>query len=116
MSIIHVKIVRPSVERLEARRLLNSVIPVGPEVQVNTHTNGEQYYPTVAMDAAGDSVVVWGGADNQDGDSFGIFAQRYDPAGAPQGGEFQVNTYTPGAEDGPQIAMDGHGDFVVAWT
>ena len=31
----------------------------------------------------------------QDADGYGIFAQRYDAAGAPSGTEFQVNTYTP---------------------
>ena len=30
----------------------------------------------------------------QDGDDYGIFGQRYDSAGVPQGGEFRVNSYT----------------------
>jgi hypothetical protein len=32
-----------------------------------------------------------------------------------QGGEFQVNTYTPNAEQRPAVASDGSGNFVVVW-
>jgi hypothetical protein len=33
-----------------------------------------------------------------------------------QGGEFQVNSYTPSVQYLPALASDGDGDFVVAWT
>ena len=84
---------------------------LGGEFQVNTETFGPQNLPAVAMDAAGNFVVAWAGAGQ--GDSIGIFAQRYDSAGAPQGGEFRVNTYTPDGQDAPAVAMDADGDFVV---
>jgi hypothetical protein len=32
------------------------------------------------------------------------------------GGEFQVNTYTTGYQQGPSVASDPSGNFVVAWT
>jgi hypothetical protein len=54
------------------------------------------------------------GAD-QDGSDSGIFAQRYDSAGAPVGAEFQVNTYTTGYQSFPTVSMDPSGGFVVAW-
>ncbi|HFD86599.1 MAG TPA: DUF4347 domain-containing protein, partial [Gammaproteobacteria bacterium] len=44
----------------------------------------------VAMDSAGNYVVVWSD-DAQDGSGYGIFAQRYDATGTKQGGEFQIN-------------------------
>ena len=87
-----------------------------PEFQVNSHTTGDQRDPAVAMDADGDFVVVWTDYSGQDGDSWGIFAQRFDAAGAPQGDEFRVNTFTTGAQRYPAVAMDADGDFVVAWT
>src|SRR5262245_27674232 len=31
------------------------------------------------------------------------------------GNEFQVNTYTAGAQIGPGIARENNGDFVVVW-
>ena len=33
-----------------------------------------------------------------------------------QGTQFQVNTYTAGAQFGPAVAMDSSGDFVITWT
>jgi hypothetical protein len=86
----------------------------GGEFQVNTYTSGRQYRPSVALDGAGHSVVVWQ-SRTQDGSGEGIFAQRYDAAGAKWGGEFQVNTYTTGGQFGPAISSDAVGNFVVAW-
>jgi hypothetical protein len=46
--------------------------PVGSEFQVNTYTVSHQRYPSVAMDANGNFVVVWT-SDGQDGDGHGVF-------------------------------------------
>ena len=88
--------------------------PPGSEVQVNTYTTDNQALPAVAMDADGDFVVVWR-SDGQDGSAWGIFGQRYDAAGTPQGSEFQVNTYTTSDQSSPSVAMDPNGNFVVVW-
>jgi hypothetical protein len=105
----------PNVERLEQRRLLSDVIAVGPEFRVNTHTTNNQREPSVAMDAKGDFVIAWDSRD-QDGSSYGVYAQRYSADGVAQGGEFRVNTYTPGMQRVPSVAMDSNCDFVVAWV
>jgi hypothetical protein len=90
--------------------------PVGPEFQANTYTTGTQGYPDVAVDAAGNFVVVWAGAyNNQDGDADGVFGQEFTGAGVPDGPEFQVNTYTTGYQNGPVVAAGPGGTFVVAW-
>jgi hypothetical protein len=89
-------------------------IPAGGEFRVNTYTTDAQYLPAVAMDAAGNFVVVWQGL-TQDGGNFGIFGQRYDAAGTPQGAEFQVNSYTTGDQALPAVAMAAGGSFVVVW-
>jgi hypothetical protein len=57
----------------------------GTEFLVNTYTTGEQYTPAVAMDNAGDFVVVWTsnlqpGQDNY----YGVFGQRYNTNGTAQ--------------------------------
>jgi hypothetical protein len=70
--------------------------------------------PSVAVDANGDFVVVWS-SDGQDGDSYGIYGQRFDASGIPQGAEFLVNTHTTDAQSQPSVAMDADGDFVVVW-
>ncbi|REK09042.1 MAG: hypothetical protein DWQ37_19480 [Planctomycetota bacterium] len=81
---------------------------------VNTYTTNSQRQPSVAMDADGDFVVAWT-SSYQDGDSYGIYAQRFDAAGAPQGGEFRANSYTTGGQRNPDVAMDADGEFVIAW-
>ena len=88
--------------------------PIGPEFQVNSFTTGDQAASAIAMDADGDFVAVWS-SYGQDGDGWGVFAQRYDAAGAPQGPEIQVNSTTVGHQALGRVAMDADGDFVVVW-
>jgi hypothetical protein len=94
---------------------VSAAAPNGSEFQVNNYTTNKQYGPSIASDSAGNFVVVWS-SYGQDGDSYGVFGQRYDAAGAPQGGEFQVNTYTTGGQGFPAVASDASGNFVVVWT
>src|SRR5687768_15408029 len=100
------------VEQLE-RRVLLDAMPIGPEFRVNTYTTGSQWSPSVAMDAGGNFVVAW--TTPQDGSSYGIYAQRYNAAGASLGVEFRVNNHTNSAQAYPSVAMDADGDFVIAW-
>jgi hypothetical protein len=88
--------------------------PQGGRFPVNSTTSGPQDLPVVAMNAHGDFVVSWG-SYGQDGDDWGVFAQRFDAMGARQGGEFRVNTTTAGLQSGPSVAMGADGNFVVAW-
>ncbi len=46
----------------------------------------------------------------------GVFARRYDAAGSPLTGEFQVNTVTQRDQGGAHVAMTSAGTFVVQWT
>jgi hypothetical protein len=95
----------------------------GTEFQVNTNTSGQQRKPDVEELASG-FVIVWTGGADQDGDSYGIFGQRFDGSGAPSGTEFQINSYTTGAQEFPLgtsepspswVAGDGSGGFLVTW-
>ncbi|HEX2973839.1 MAG TPA: SdrD B-like domain-containing protein [Tepidisphaeraceae bacterium] len=88
--------------------------PQGGEFRVNTTTLGDQTMPAVAMDAAGNFVIVWQSVVS-DGD-LDIFAQRYDAAGLPLGGESRVNTTLAGRQESPAIAMNASGNFVVTWS
>jgi hypothetical protein len=102
---------------IQGQRYDSAGTPQGAEFQVNTHTTGNQESPAVAAEGGGTFVVVWqsyGGAGS-DTDNTGIFGQRYDAAGTPQGGEFQVNTYTTGFQQAPAVAADAAGRFVVVW-
>jgi len=88
--------------------------PLGPEFRANTYTIGRQADASVAADALGNFVVAWD-SNGQDGSSFGVFAQRFDAAGAPLGPEFRVNTYTTGSQVAPKAASDAAGNFVIVW-
>jgi hypothetical protein len=88
--------------------------PDGPEFQVNAFTTSSQTEPAVAVSPSGDFVVIWQSL-NQDGLGFGIFGRRYDAAGNPLGGDFQVNTFHFGDQSAPAVAMDLSGNFVVVW-
>jgi len=87
---------------------------LGGEFQVNAFTSSRQAFPSVAMDADGDFVVVWQSMA-QDGSAYAVVARRYNASGVTQGGEFVVNTYTANSQVGPSVAMDTDGNFVVVW-
>jgi hypothetical protein len=93
----------------------------GSEFLVNTYTSRRQISSSVAMDSDGDFVITWAsgfyiGSEYQDGSGYGVYAQRYNSAGAPVGLEFQVSTFTAGRQDNPAVAMDSNGDFVITWN
>jgi hypothetical protein len=48
--------------------------PIGDEFLINTYTEGDQRYPSVAMDEAGRFVTAWQ-SEGQDGSGYGIFAE-----------------------------------------
>lgn len=89
--------------------------PLSGEFRVNTFTAGAQGSPSVAMSSTGDFVVTWDSA-NEDGNGYGVYAHRYNAAGAAQGGEFKVNTTTTGDQGDPRIAISASGAFVITWN
>ncbi len=95
------------------QRFGSSGTPEGGEFRVNTFTTFDQSYASVTMTPNGGFVVVW--MSGQDGYGTGIVGQRYDPLGAPLGGEFLVNTYTTYSQEIPSIASDSDGNFLVVW-
>ena len=98
-----------------ARRYNAAGIALGTEFQVNTYTGHYQAYPSIAAAESGDFIVAWE-SYAQDGSGAGVYAQRYDAAGAAAGDEFRVNTTTAEDQFAPSVAMGAEGDFIVAWT
>jgi hypothetical protein len=98
-----------------AQRYNSAGSAVGGEFRVNSDTWLDQKNPQVAMDAAGNFVVVWQSAW-QDGVGWGIYGQRYDSAGNRAGGEFRVNSTTLWDQVDPAVAMSSAGQFVVTWS
>ncbi len=102
-----------------AQRFDSSCNKLGSEFQVNSTVSNDQMSPSVAMDAAGNFVVVWE-SNNQDGDGLGIYAQRFDSLGntilTAGENEFLVNSTTGLNQSQPAVAMNASGAFVIAWT
>jgi len=95
------------------QRFASTGAPLGTEFRVNTTTTPVPWVPSVAMDSAGDFVVMW--ESPHDGSLIGVFGQRFASTGAPLGTEFLVNTYTTADQSGPAVASDSAGRFVVVW-
>ncbi|HZN95433.1 MAG TPA: S-layer homology domain-containing protein, partial [Myxococcales bacterium] len=88
----------------------------GGEFQVNTYSTGFQWYPAVALSPSGGFFVVWEDTAGLDGDGVAVMGRRYDPAGAPLGSPFVVNTTTASAEWMPSVYSDPRGGFIAAWS
>jgi len=104
-------------ESLEPRTML-AANSLGPDSQINVFTTEEQASPAVAMNANGDSVVVWQSVldDNASDDNAGIFAQRFDFFGQPVGTNFKISDPSERDTISPSVAIDDAGNFVVAWN
>src|SRR5262245_8509153 len=89
--------------------------PAAGELVVNTVAANNQSWPSLSMDARGNFVVVWQ-SNMQDGSGYGVFGQRFDPAGVRVGAEFSVHTTTTGNQAFPGVSVDRRSDFVVVWT
>lgn len=89
----------------------------GGPFQVNSFTTSHQDAPRVSATPDGDFIVVWGSIGSTGNDSVGrsIQARRFASDGTPFGPDFQVNTYTAGSQNLPDVATDGDGEFVVVW-
>jgi hypothetical protein len=96
------------------QRFNASGVRQGGETLINTTAADAQDRPVVAALADGGYVVAWA-AYNAEGSGWEIYAQRYNAAGAPQGGEILVNTTTEGLQIEANVASLADGGFVIAW-
>lgn len=84
------------------------------ELRVNSTLAGCQQAPAVAFAPDGRFVVVWQ-SEGQDGDGWGVYAQRFHPNGSLDGAEVRVNATTAGDQGLPTVAYGSSGSYVVAW-
>ena len=97
-----------------ARRFSSAGVPLGDDFVVNTDVPNHDYTSSIAMDDAGNFVVVWH-SEFQDGSGHGVYGRLFDASGQGKGNEFRVNSTTTNHQLFPSVAMVLDGDFVVAW-
>ncbi|MFO1019515.1 MAG: VCBS repeat-containing protein [Planctomycetales bacterium] len=88
---------------------------VPTDILVNSNTALFQSNPEVAMDSAGNTVIVW--QSNVQSGNTQIIGQRILPSGTGDflGSNFTINRSTAGAGDNPDVAMGNDGKFIVTW-
>ena len=86
----------------------------GSEFQVNTTTSDAQEDVSVTGLTDGGFLVTWE-SKNIDGNGKAVVAQRYDSSGNAVGSEFQVNSYTSGDQQNPDVVSLADGSVVVVW-
>ncbi len=90
----------------------------GTALGVNTKVNDDvdsvkQWYPSMAMNAAGNFVVVW--IDERNGNR-DIYFQRYTDTGTTLGLNTKVNDDATNTDQvNPSIVMDAVGNFIITW-
>ncbi len=97
-----------------ARRFDDTGSGLEDDFRVNMTTQQKQQNSVVGMDAAGNFQITWQ-SGHQDGFSWGIYAQVYDPSGEVMVNEFLVNTNTQGPQINPAVSVNSEGEAVVAW-
>jgi Ca2+-binding RTX toxin-like protein len=87
---------------------------VGAETQVSSYTGGDQVSQSLTVLADGGWVLAWE-SYLEDGDSTGIYQQRFTANGKALGRETQVNGYTTGTQSATTTVALSDGGWVVAW-
>lgn len=86
----------------------------GAAFQVNTYWENQQSAPDITALDTGGYVVTWM-SHGQDGDSGGIFGQRFDDSDTKVGTEFQINTETDQLQGSAKVVGLSHGGFIVVY-
>ncbi|THB75563.1 MAG: RHS repeat protein, partial [Gammaproteobacteria bacterium] len=99
---------------IKARLYNSSGVAQGDEYLINTYTNNSQFASRCAQLTDDTLIYVWEDTDN-DGDSYGVFAQRMTTAGEKIGSEFRINQTPNGSQRDQDIIALDDGKFAVAW-
>ncbi|MBI5412162.1 hypothetical protein HZA43_03220 [Candidatus Peregrinibacteria bacterium] len=97
-----------------AARLDSQGALIGSSFMVNGYRKDDQKFPRIAMNAAGDFVVVWQ-SYGEDGSAAGVYGQKFTANGEKSRSEFRVNTTLDNNQMLPDVAMNAAGDFIVVW-
>ena len=88
---------------------------VGGNVLVNTSNTISQSNPRVEILRDGEWVVTWNTWNSVD-ENTEVVARIFNADGTPKGPQFQINSFTTGAQDSAEIAPMKTGGFMIAWV
>jgi hypothetical protein len=94
-----------------AQRYNSSGVAQGGNTAISTAAGSAN--PSVAMEPTGQFVIAW--QFDQTGTATGIEAQRFDSNGNALTGVVPLSSSETYDQGSPTVAIDGEGDFVVAW-
>ncbi|MEO8278350.1 MAG: putative Ig domain-containing protein [Ideonella sp.] len=96
-------------EGVQIRRYNSSGLPISGQIKVTEESSAGD--GSIALAEDGSIVVVW--RETQVGRA--VVMQRFSGTGAMLGGNSVVNSTFSSDQTNPSIAMDGQGNFIVAW-
>lgn len=88
---------------------------LGVQTRVNTTISNDQEDPSVAALTGGGYVVSWT-SELQDGNGYGVYAQRYDANGNKLGSEVRINSTTAGDQENSVVVALADGGYLVSWS
>jgi len=107
------------IREIYAQRFDDAGDKVGDEFQVNSDSSSEQRNSNIAALSGGGFVIAWESEFQDDSTygfyDYGVYAQRYDADGNPDGDEFLVNNFIKGIQADPAITALNDGGFVITW-
>lgn len=96
------------------RRFTAAGAPAADAARVNSETDNDQQNASVASMAGGGYVVGWQ-SRHQDGDDWGVYAQRYTADGVAVGDEARLSATTADSQSHLSLATGVEGGYVAAW-
>ena len=106
---------RASEDDIHVRLYDPNGMPRGEPFVANTIRAGAQQWPRAGINDANEFVIVWEHDTGDPNAATEIAARYFDRNGVPAGEQFQLNTYTPGLQRYPDVAMTNDGFFLAAW-
>ena len=104
------------VRRFNAAGVAQNINGSPNDFAVITSTTNAQFGGQVAMDSAGNFVVVWADTGTASGEAYSnVFGRRFSNTGAILGSAFQINNFTSFDQNLATVAMDGSGNFIATW-
>lgn len=100
------------VSSLAAARFAAATGSWSAAVSIETDTVGNTQQASIAMDAAGNALVVW---RSSDGVMTNVWSNRY-AAGQGWGSAALIEAVNSGDANSPQVAARANGDAVAVWS